>query len=63
MISSIPDNVKRISICHILNMEEAEELKQILQEKYPNASVSIDEVGPVIGSYLGPKAIGICYKW
>lgn len=63
MISSIPDNVKRISICHILNMEEAEELKQILQEKYPNASVSIDEVGPVIGSHLGPKAIGICYKW
>ena len=63
MISSIPDNVKKISICHVSNMEEAEKIKEILQKKYQNASISIDELGPVIGSHLGPKAIGICYKW
>lgn len=63
MMDSIPDNVKKISVCHVLNMEEAEELKEILQEKYPNASISVDELGPVVGSHLGPKAIGICYKW
>lgn len=63
MMDSIPDNVKKISVCHVLDMEEAEELKEILQEKYPNASISVDELGPVVGSHLGPKAIGICYKW
>jgi len=63
MMDSIPDNVKKISVCHVLNIEEAEEIKKILQEKYPHASVSVDELGPVVGSHLGPKAIGICYKW
>jgi len=63
MISDIPDNVKRISICHVLNPEEGNELKEMLEQKYKHASITIDEVGPVIGSHLGPKAVGICYKW
>lgn len=63
MISNIPDNVTNISICHIFNMEEAEEVKGILEAKYPRLNITIDVIGPVIGSHLGPKAIGICYKW
>lgn len=61
IIDKVPNNVKRIGICHILNMEEAEKFKSILEEKFPEAQVSIDELGPVIGSHLGPKGIGICF--
>ena len=63
MISNIPDSVKRISICHIQNIGEAEELQSILKVKFPEAEVIIDEMGPVVGSHLGPMALGVCYKW
>lgn len=61
MIEKIPMDVERISICQILNLDEANKVKGILEEKFPNAEISIDELGPVIGAHLGPKTIGICY--
>ena len=60
MIDKIPANVQRIGICNILNEEEAGSLKISLQEMYPEAIITIDELGPVIGAHLGPKALGIC---
>jgi DegV family protein with EDD domain len=63
MIENIPSNVKKISICQIENIEEAEEVKAILEEKFPEADVVLDDLGPVVGSHLGPKALGICYSW
>lgn len=63
MISSIPEKVRKISICQILNMEEALEMKEILKSKYPKVDITIDVLGSVIGAHLGPKAIGICYLW
>lgn len=63
MIGNIPDNVKRISLCHIENIEEALEVQEILMKRFPEALVIIDDLGPVVGSHLGPKALGICYKW
>lgn len=63
MISKIPDNVKKISIGQVLNLEEANRVKAILEEKFKNAEVTIYEVGPVIGSHLGPETIGLCYIW
>lgn len=63
MVESIPEKVKTISICHILNGEEALEYKGVLEEAFPSAKVAIEEIGPVIGSHLGPKAIGFCYSW
>ncbi|HLS53092.1 MAG TPA: DegV family protein [Tissierellaceae bacterium] len=61
IISYIHENVEKISICHILNLEEAEKFKSTLEEKFPKASITIDDLGPVVGSHLGPKAIGICF--
>lgn len=61
IIDKVPANVKRIGICHILNVEEAQRFKDTFEEKFPEAEVSIDELGPVIGSHLGPKGIGICF--
>lgn len=63
MIDNIPEEVEKISICHIFNDEEAKEVMDILKEKYPNAQITIDVLGPVIGSHLGPKTIGMCFKW
>ncbi|WP_408607511.1 DegV family protein [Geosporobacter ferrireducens] len=50
-------------MCHTLNEDEANELKKIIEEKFRNAWVTVDELGPVVGTHLGPKAIGICFKW
>lgn len=63
MVGRIPENVEKIVICHIFAIDEAMTLKAQLEAKFPKAEVLIDELGPVIGSHLGPKAIGICSKW
>lgn len=63
IMSDIPENVNRIIIMHIKNEEEAIKFKEVLQQKYDKAEISINELGPVIGSHLGPKTLGICYSW
>jgi len=61
IIDKIPEGVQKIGLCHILNMDEAVKVKKILDEKFPNALITIDELGPVIGAHLGPKTLGICF--
>ena len=63
MIDMLPKETFRISICHIFAVEEAIALKTSLQSQFPNAQVSIDELGPVVGAHLGPQALGICYLY
>ena len=63
MIDMVPDYVNRISIGHVQNHDEANELKKLLEERFKQAIITIDEIGPVIGSHIGPKAIGICSSW
>lgn len=61
MMDKLPDDVEKISICHILNMDVAEKVKKQLEGRFPKAEISIDDIGPVIGAHLGPKTLGICY--
>jgi DegV family protein with EDD domain len=61
IIDKVPGDVEKIGICHIMDMDSAIKFKTMLEEKFPNALISIDELGPVIGSHLGPKGIGICF--
>ncbi|SDZ06583.1 EDD domain protein, DegV family [Proteiniborus ethanoligenes] len=63
IISMVPENVKIISIAHVQNIKEAEAYKAQLEKKFTNAIITIDELGPVIGSHIGPKAIGLCASW
>lgn len=63
MISKIPIYVKEISVEHVQNLEEAERIKSLLESKFEYAKVSVNEIGPVIGAHLGPKAIGLCSTW
>jgi len=61
IVERIPESVEKISICHVLNEEEAQKLKEAIECRFSNADISIDELGPVIGCHVGPKAIGICF--
>lgn len=60
MLDKIPENAVKIGLCHIFNIDEALKVKEAIQKRYPNVIVTIDELGPVIGSHLGPSALGIC---
>lgn len=61
LLSKIPDDVKKINICHISNLEAADSVYNTLIEKYPDAVIEIDEIGPVIGAHLGPLTLGILF--
>lgn len=63
MLANIPAKVTKISVCQIENLAEAKELEEILEKRFPEVLLVIDVLGPVLGSHLGPKALGICYKW
>ena len=49
----------KLYVIHANSLAVAQEEKQKLQEKYPNATVEIGHFGPVIGTHLGEKAIGL----
>jgi DegV family protein with EDD domain len=63
MLENVPEAAKTIYIPHIFNEQEAGEVKEILQERLPNARIELTELGPVIGAHLGPKAMGVCFTW
>lgn len=49
----------KLYVIHANNLTVAEEEKKKLQEQYPQAEIEIGHFGPVIGTHLGEKAIGI----
>ena len=61
IMEKIPETVEKISICYTLNKDEAAEIQESVKKQFPNARVTIDGLGPVIGAHLGPKAIGFCF--
>lgn len=63
LLNRVPSQVKKLSISHILNDEEALELKGLFEARYKNVSITIDEIGPIIGTHLGPGALGVCFDY
>ncbi len=63
MVDHVPENATHISIMHIMNTEGARRIQQKLEERFPQIEVNLEEIGPVIGTHLGPGGIGICSKW
>lgn len=59
----IPAETDVLNVCHIFALDEAEEMKRLLEERFPKATVKIQELGPVIGAHLGPKALGVTFKY
>ena len=55
------ENAKEFIVGHSDDLEEAEKLVALLKEKYPDASISIQELGPVIGCHVGPGFLAFVY--
>jgi len=51
-----------IYIHHISAKDEAEKIKEIIKERYPDVSINICSIGPVIGTHVGPGTVGIAYR-
>lgn len=63
MVEDIPPNTFYICICYIKIIEEIEEYKKLIQKRFPKAKIEMCEIGPVIGSHLGPEIVGIGYAY
>lgn len=61
IINKIPEDVKAISVCHVLCEEEAFKLKSQIETIHPSVKITIDVIGPVIGCHLGIGGIGVCF--
>ena len=48
-------------ICHADAFESAEQLSNGIKEKYPDAQVVINQVGPILGNNTGPGALAVIF--
>ena len=53
-------NIEEIGICHVDCPEEAADLEERVSALW-GKPVPVYEMGPVIGSHVGPGALGLCY--
>ena len=51
----------QVFISHGDCLEDAERVRDLVLEEYPEANVNISYVGPVIGAHTGPGVIALCY--
>jgi DegV family protein with EDD domain len=51
--------VTDIAVLHADNLKEADATAAKLQQTFPDANIVVDWVGPTVGTYAGPGAIGI----
>lgn len=56
-----PAHATEFIVGHSDDPEEADKFVQLVKEKYPNASISVQELGPVIGCHVGPGFLAIVY--
>lgn len=60
MLKILPEKLKKITAIRISNSHYFEKLINLLKEKYGTKKILQGEMGPVIGSHIGP-AIGVAY--
>lgn len=51
----------RVSVCHANALDEAEEMVQRVQKRFPCIEIFISEFTPVMGAHTGPGLIGVGY--
>ncbi len=61
LCQAAPEGIRGLTICHIQNPEGVERLRELLRERFPHLEPGVEPLSPVIGSHLGPGAIGFCY--
>jgi len=57
LLDGTPEDAVRISIPHINMADEAAKILEAVKQKCPNAIITIDTFGPIIGGHTGPKLI------
>ncbi|MGF7186712.1 DegV family protein with EDD domain [Desulfitispora alkaliphila] len=50
-----------VTIPQVDTLEEAKELRNELNDLYPELEINLQDVGPVIGAHVGPGSIGISF--
>lgn len=55
------DTTYGIAITHSHDLEKANKFKALLLDKNPNLVTSIYEIGPIIGTHVGPRGIIVAY--
>ncbi len=53
--------VEYVGVLHAEAREEAERIGDDLRRDLPGQEISFGQIGPVLGTYTGPKALGIVY--
>ncbi len=48
-------------IVHSASLAEAEKLSECLKERFPNVKIRITNIGPTIGSHVGPGTVGLFF--
>lgn len=59
-LEKVHDTVSKISVLNVEYQEKAQQLMEQLQQKY-KVPVTVCDLGPVVGSHLGPGSLGIVY--
>lgn len=55
------DTTYGIAIAHSYDLEKANKFKALLLDKNPNLVTSIYEIGPIIGTHVGPRGLIVAY--
>lgn len=50
-----------LSIVHAEALDNVNKIKEIINRRFPEAEIAVDEVSPVIGTHTGPGLVGICF--
>ena len=53
--------VEHVGVMHAQSPDEAERIAASLREATPDAEIAIGQIGAVLGTHVGPKAVGIVY--
>lgn len=61
LLDCVPQSVDWIRVHHVLALEKAKELMELVKTQFPKANVAIAEIGPVIGGHTGPGTLGISF--
>ncbi len=62
-IQSENQKLKSAGIVHANREEDAENIKNQLNEEFPNTEIYIKTAEPVVVTHLGPSAIGLITEW
>jgi fatty acid kinase fatty acid binding subunit len=53
--------VEHMAVMHAQAEDEAEQIAAALRKEYPDREVTVGQIGCVLGTHTGPKALGIVY--